>query len=158
MIAGPGAACASALLLGLAVPGMALAACLELASHPDGATLQRIALTAPAPDFTITYVHSVTRTPVEERYRVDGATLVETQMSFSQHGPGLPTAADPGSAMRVVDGRFVVTMARNFDTIVMRVHAEQLPQLHASGRAVDLAAWGNRAVALRAVAGACNTP
>jgi hypothetical protein len=157
-MAGPGAACASALLLGLAVPGMALAACLELASHPDGATLQRIALPAQAPDFAITYVHSVTRTPVEERYRVDGATLVETQMSFSQHGPGLPTAADAGSAMRTVDGRLVVTMARNFDTIVMRVHADQLPQLHASNRAVDLAAWGNRALALRAVAGACTTP
>ena len=158
MIGGPGAARASALLLGLAAPGLAFAACLELASHPDGAALERIALPASAPDFTLTYVHSVTRTPVEERYRVDGATLVETQMSFSQHGPGLPTAADAGSTMRTVDGRFVVTMARGFEAIVMRVHADQAPELHASGRAINLAAWGNRALALRAVAGACNTP
>jgi len=158
VIGRPGAACASALLLGLAAPGPAFAACLELTSHPDTTALVRIALPASAPDFTITYVHSVTRTPVEEGYRVDGATLVETGMTFSQHGPGLPTAADAGGTMRTVDGRVVVTMARSFDAIVMRVHAEQSPQLHASGRAVDLAAWGNRALALRAVAGACNTP
>ncbi len=156
MISGPGAARASVLLLGLALPGIAFAACLELASHPDGFPLERVAL--PAPDFAITYLHSVTRTPVEERYRTDGATLVETQMTFSQHGPGLPTAADPGGTMLTVDGRVVVTMARSFDAIVMRVHADQSPQLHASGRAIDLAAWGNRALALRAVAGACATP
>lgn len=157
MISGPGAACASALLLGLA-PGIALAACLELASHPDGATLERIVLPAPAPDFAITSIHSVTRTPVEERYRVDGATIIETRMTFSQHGPGLPTAADAGSTMQTVDGRFVVTMARTFDAIVMRVHAAQSPQLHAAGGATDLARWGNRALVLRAAAGACGAP
>ncbi len=156
MICGPGAARAGALLLGLVLPGMAIAACLELASHPDGAVLHRIEIAAPAPDFSITYMHSVTRTPVEERYRLDGAAIVETQMTFSQHGPGLPTAADAGSAMRVVDGRFVVTMARHFDTIVMRVHADQTPQLFAAGRATDLAAWGNRALMLRAAAGVCS--
>jgi hypothetical protein len=158
VIGGPGAACASALLLGLALPGVALAACLELASHPDGATLERMALPAPAPEFTITYIHSVTRTPVEERYRVDGAGLVETQMTFSQHGPGLPTAADAGSTMQTVDGHIVVTMARSFDEIVMRVHADQSPQLHAAGRTTQLAAWGNRGLVLRAVAGTCVAP
>jgi len=137
---------------------MALAACLELASHPDGAALLQMALASPAPDFAITYMHSVTRTPVEERYRVDGATIIETQMTFSQHGPGLPTAADAGSTMRTVDGRMVVTMARSFDAIVMRVHADQSPQLHVVGRATDLAAWGNRALLLRAVPGACSAP
>jgi hypothetical protein len=40
----------------------------------------------------------------------------------------------------------------------MRVHVDQVTELHASGRAINLAAWGNRALALRAVAGACNTP
>ena len=158
MIGGPGAACASALLLGLALPGIALAACLKLASHPDGATLERMALPASAPDFTITYIHSVTRTPVEERYRVDGATIVETQMSFSQHGPGLPTAADAGSTMQTVDGRFVVTMARSFDEIVMRVHADQSPQLQAAGRTTNLAQWGNRALVLHAANGGCDAP
>jgi hypothetical protein len=158
VIAGPGAACASALLLGLALPGIAHAACLELASHPDGATLERIALPAPVPEFAVSYIHSVTRTPVEERYRVDGGTIVETQITFSQHGPGLPTAADAGSTMQVVDGRIVVTMARSFDAIVMRVHADQSPQLLAAGRSTNLAQWGNRALLLRAVAGACSAP
>ncbi|MEO6565580.1 MAG: DUF1850 domain-containing protein [Casimicrobiaceae bacterium] len=151
----PGAARVGALLLGLAVPVVAGAACIELASHPDGATLAHVAVATAAPEFTITYMHSVTRTPVEERFAIDGTTLVETQMSFALHGPGLPTAADPGGTMTIVDGRHLVSMARRYDTFVMRVHADQLPQLHVAGQVLRLTAWGNRALSLRAVAGTC---
>ena len=156
MITGPEAARTCALLLGLVVQGCTHAACLLLAAHPDGAVLTRIAVASNAPEFAITYMHSVTRTPVEERYRIDGSTIVETQMTFIQHGPGLPTAADAGGSMSVVDGRNVVTMARRFDTVVMRVHADQSPQLHIAANATNLTAWGNRALALHAIAGPCS--
>ncbi len=154
-MAWPGAARIGALVLGLALPGVASAACLELASHPDGAALARVAVAAALPEFAITYTHSVTRTPVEERFAIEGTTLVETQMTFLLHGPGLPTAADAGGSMAIVDGRHVVAMARRFDAFVMRVHADQSPQLHVDGVAQDLTAWGNRALSLRAVAGTC---
>ena len=148
----------------LLVPGLAFAgvgaadaACLTLASHPDGAPLAQLLAGGPAPSFTIGYVHSVTRTPVEERYRVDGATIVETEIRFEQHGPGLPTEADAGGSWRREGARYVVTMDRRFASIAMRVHADQSPRLAVAGdpRAVDLAQWGNRALALSAREGAC---
>lgn len=148
----------------LLVPGFAFAAvggvdaaCLTLASHPDGAPLAQVLAGGPAPSFTIGYLHSVTRTPVEERYRVDGATIVETEIRFEQHGPGLPTEADAGGSWRREGARYVVTMDRRFASIAMRVHADQSPRLAVAGdpRAVDLAQWGNRALALSAREGAC---
>ena len=87
----------------LLVPGIALAAgahaaCLTLASNPDGKPLGQVQAADASPAFAIRYLHSVTRTPVEERYRLDEASIVQTEIRFSQHGPGLPTAADDGLA------------------------------------------------------------
>jgi hypothetical protein len=144
-----------ALLPGLVAAANGDAACLLLASHPDGAPLARIALPDADPVFAVTYVHSVTRTPVVERYRAEGDAIVETEIRFVQHGPGLPTEADAGGAFVLRDGEFVVTMQRRFPVIVMRVHADQAPRIAAGGRSADLAAWGNRALAVRSSADAC---
>lgn len=128
------------------VPAIAQAACLAIAAHPDGAALDTIEAAA----FDVRYLHSVTRTPVVERYRIDGRVLRETSMQFREHGPGLPTEADPGQSFTRTRDGFVVTTDRAFDTIVMRVHADQSPRLVAGGASVDLARWGNRAIVLRA--------
>jgi hypothetical protein len=123
--------------------------CLVLASHPDGKPLAQFE--APRGTFAIGYVHSVTRTPVDERYRVERGTIVQTR--------GLPTEADAGGTWTREGGAYVVTMERRLDTIAMRVHADQKPQLVVDGdpRVVNLAQWGNRSVALSARAGACLT-
>lgn len=143
--------------LAFAGVGMVDAACLTLASHPEGAPLARVLATGAPPSFTIAYVHSVTRTPVEERYRIDGATIVETEIRFEQHGPGLPTESDAGGTWRRDGATWVVTMDRRFATIAMRVHADQSPRLSVAGdpRPVNLAQWGNRALALSAREGPC---
>ena len=144
-------------LFGASVGASAHAACLALASHPDGKPLARFEAPGAQPAFTIRYIHSVTRTPVEERYRIDGASIEETEIRFSQHGPGLPTEADADGAWRREGDTFVVTMHRHFDAIAMRVHADQSPRLAVDGdpRPVDLAQWGNRALALAVRPGAC---
>ena len=128
-----------------------------LASHPDGKPLAQVE--APRGTFSIAYVHSVTRTPVDERYRVERGVIVQTRLRFEQHGPGLPTEADAGGTWTREGGAYVVTMQRVLDRIAMRVHADQKPRLAVDGdpRAVDLAQWGNRAIALSARAGACLT-
>ena len=148
----------------LLVPGIALAAgahaaCLTLASHPDGRPLGQVEAPGASPAFAIRYLHSVTRTPVEERYRIDGASIEETEIRFTQHGPGLPTEADADGAWRRDGDTFVVTMHRRFEAIAMRVHADQSPRLSVEGdpRRVDLAQWGNRSLALAARPGACLT-
>lgn len=154
MIGRPAAALLAALAPGLAAAAVD-SACLSLSANPDGATLVRFGLPAGEPAFTIAYVHSVTRTPVVESYRVEGDAIVQTQIRFAQHGPGLPTQADPGGTFERRDGQFVVTMARRLPVIVMRVHAEQRPRLAAGAVTVDLAEWGNRSIALRATDAPC---
>lgn len=146
------------MLAALLFPSLANAACLTLSSYPDGAQLSRLALPAGEAPFTITYVHSVTRTPVEEHYRVSGSEIIESEIRFEQHGPGLPTEADPGGTFMRSDGRFVVTMDRHFARIVMQVHADQVPRLNTGTRSIDLAHWGNRALTLGVIAGICGEP
>ncbi|MET0346705.1 MAG: DUF1850 domain-containing protein [Casimicrobiaceae bacterium] len=135
----------------------AQAACVILAP-PDGAPLARIGVDERDPTFRLTYIHSVTRTPVDEVYRVEGLRIVETEIRFDQHGPGLPTAPDAGGTFEHRDGKFVARVNRTFDTIVMRVHADQQPALIAGAQSLDLARWGNRALALTAHAGTCAAP
>ena len=139
-------------------PGWAQGACLALTSHPDGARLSVLELPEDNTTFTISYVHSVTRTPVLERYSVAGREIVETEIDFEQHGPGLPTEADAGGTFSRSNGRFIVTMDRHFPAIVMQVHPDQLPRLVAGTRSLDLAQWGNRALTLGVVSGPCAGP
>jgi len=141
-----------ALVVAAGACGAIAAPCVAIDSAPDGVRLTTIALDPSSPLFAVTYVHSVTLTPVDETYRVDGAALEQTGIVFSEHGPGLPTQPDAGQRWSDVDGRFHVTLARHFDTIRMRVHRDQSPRLMASGRTLDLWQWGNRAIALHATA------
>ena len=154
----PAAARMVALLAGLALLPAARAACLVVAAHPDGPSLARVAIAASDPTFTLTYVHSVTRTPVRESYRIDGDSIVQTEIRFEQHGPGLPTEADEGGRFEQRNGQFIVTMHRRFASFAMRVHADQQWRLVAAGQRIDLATWGNRALVLHAQAGACPEP
>ncbi|MFO1316788.1 MAG: DUF1850 domain-containing protein [Burkholderiales bacterium] len=154
----PGTALLAALVPGLAAAAGGDGACLALAAQPEGRVIAQLGVPAADPAFTVTYVHSVTRTPVVERYVVDGGTIVQTEIRFAQHGPGLPTQPDAGGTFERRDGQFVMTMARRFPVVVMRVHADQQPRLAAGGTTTDLAAWGNRALALRAAPGPCPAP
>ncbi|HEX4885109.1 MAG TPA: DUF1850 domain-containing protein [Casimicrobiaceae bacterium] len=129
------------------------AACVTVAAV-NGATLGAWPVARDAV-LVLRYRHSVTLTPVEERYRVDGATLVQTELRFEEHGPGLATEADAGGSWSREGGQFVLRFERRFDEIVARVDAAQQPRLDIGGVAIDLAQWGRRAVRLAAHAGRC---
>ena len=144
------AALVAAAMLACAAPAAALApdTCLVVSAPPQNEPLALVRLDPANPVFTITYVHSVTRTPVEEIYRVDDEGLTETSIAFTEHGPGLPTEGAPGETWTRRDGRFVVTMERRFTGIRMRVSSEQQPALLSAGKSYALAQWGNRSLAL----------
>jgi len=137
---------------------LAHAACVALASGRGGAPLALVALDARGSVFRIHYIHSVTRTPVEERYVVEGDRIVQTEIRFEQHGPGLPTAPDEGGTFEQRDGTFIVRGRRTFDRIVMRVEPAQRPALTTAAQTLDLARWGRGALALTASAADCDAP
>ena len=120
--------------------------CLAVATLPDEHPVALVTLQDPPATFSVSYLHSVTRTLVDERYVVENGALVQTEMRFEQHGPGLPTEADPGGSFTTEGGRFVSRMSRRFDGIRMRVHRDQHPTLSSRGGRVDLARWGDRAL------------
>jgi hypothetical protein len=155
MSPGPGYALCAALLAGPLTAGIVEAACLAITANPGGERFLALPLPSDVPAFTLTYVHSVTRTPVEERYRVEGDAIVETEIRFEQHGPGLPTEPDAGGQWRRSDGKYVVTTSRRFTRVVMRIDAATRPTLVTPARTVNLAQWGNRALALEAEPGPC---
>jgi hypothetical protein len=134
------------------------AGCIVLTSHPDDRPVASMPLPPDGAEFTIAYVHSVTRTPVTERYRIAGTEIVETELFFEQYGPGLPTEADAGGSFTRRDGGFVVTMDRHFPGIVMRVHEDQSPRLESGIQSLDLAQWGNRSLTLGVTDGRCAGP
>jgi|AntRauTorcE11897_2_1112592.scaffolds.fasta_scaffold04451_3 hypothetical protein len=65
---------------------------------------------------TLTYTHSVEKTPVQDQYTVDGATLDNTRMRFKSYGWGLPATAN----VTLQDGWFVYDPDRRYDAITIQ--------------------------------------
>lgn len=100
-------------------------------------------------DFALVYLHSVTLTPVESRYRLGADGFRQVAELFAQHGPGL--AAEPVAReqrWRVVDGRFRVGMDRELPRIRLRVDPDYRNRLLTADRKIDLTQWGRRALEL----------
>lgn len=144
-------------LAACAVAAPAAGSCVTVTAA-DGALLAALPLAAVDGVFALRYVHSVTRTPVEERYRVDGGAITQTELRFAEHGPGLPTVAAAGEVWSREGYQFVVRMTRPLDGIRARVDPAQSPRLDSGGAAVDLAQWGARPIVLAVLPGACPAP
>lgn len=102
-------------------------------------------------DFALVYLHSVTLTPVESRYRLSADGFRQVAELFAQHGPGL--AAEPvagGQTWGVEDGRFRVGLDRELPRIRLRVDPDYRNRLVTSDREIDLTQWGRRVLELRA--------
>lgn len=102
-------------------------------------------------DFALTYLHSVTLTPVESRYRLEADGFRQVAELFAQHGPGL--AAEPvtgGQPWRIEDGRFRVGLDRELPRIRLRVDPDYRNRLVTADREIDLTQWGRRAIELLA--------
>jgi hypothetical protein len=133
----------------------AVASCVTVHAA-DGALLGAYPVGPLDTSVALSYVHSVTRTPVHERYRLDGTTFVQTELRFQDHGPGLPAQPAAGESFAQEGDAFVLRMARPVDGIRARVDAAQSPRLAVGGTDVDLAQWGSRAIRLAALPGPCS--
>lgn len=128
---------------------------MTVSAGPGGERLAAWPVPPDDPTLRLRYRHSVTLSPVEERYEVAAGTLIQTQLRFSEHGPGLPTQADAGQSWTMEGGEFVLRLARPFDGITARVDPAQAPTISIGGRTIDLAQWGRRRIHLAARPGRC---
>lgn len=71
--------------------------------------------------FTHEYVHSIHKTPVQEFFRVhpESGMLVLYRLEYDSYGVGMPS--DGGDAFRLENGKFIVDLHREFDSLPMRV-------------------------------------
>lgn len=143
-----------AVVAALVAAGLAAACALELRAFPDGELLARIPL-AHDNRFALRYMHSVTLRPIESRYQVNAQTAAIVQVAelFDQHGPGMATDLAPGERLDTVrdaDGvRFVMTMARPIERLVVRVQRLPGQTLVTQGRSLELIRFGERALELK---------
>ena len=125
---------------------------LAVVGYPDGTELTRVAL-APGGTFSLSFLHSVTRRTVIDRYVVEGDRIVQTAEEFDDHGPGLPSSAEAGVTWERRDGVFIVSMRRDISRLIVRGHVDYANTLHGAA-ILDLTQWGRRAVEI--VAAGCD--
>ncbi|WP_255194832.1 DUF1850 domain-containing protein [Halorarius litoreus] len=99
-------------------------------------------LTVPVEDgstVTLTYTHSVEKTPVEDVYTVDGTRLDNSLMRFESYGWGLPARED----VRLEDGWFVFDPDRTYDEFYVKPGRIAGHTLTVDGETYDLVELSN---------------
>jgi len=142
------------LLAGLGVAAAARAGAAACTLHVEPVRGAGVTLDVPLPpphEFTLSYLHSVTRTWVHETLKADGRGLVQQRIAWSVPGPGLPTEALPGERHeRTADGFVIDGMQRRVGRLAMRVDPQQQQTLEVAGHRHALASGGPAALVLDA--------
>lgn len=114
-----------------------------------GAELARLPL-GPDGSFELSFIHSVSKTPVRDLYRLENGEILQTGEIFMAHGAGLPSIANDMDATgwRHEDGRFILDMHRLTGPIPLRIQAQFKNTLHIAGTDLPLADLGVPALTL----------
>jgi len=100
--------------------------------------------------FSLSFLHSVSLTPVVDRYEIRPTGIHQTAEIFEAHGAGLPSfAGDVGeTGWHSEDGKFVLEMDRQFHRIQLRIQREYLNALLIGNRNIVLADFGAGAIGI----------
>ncbi|WP_010138118.1 DUF1850 domain-containing protein [Oceanicola sp. S124] len=129
-----------------AAPGAAL--CLS-ETRGGQALVKRVPL-GPDATFELSFIHSVSRTPVTDTYRIEDGRILQTSEIFMAHGAGLPSIANDMDATgwRHENGHFILDMNRYTGPIPLRIQAQFKNTLHVAGTELPLATLGHSALTL----------
>ncbi|MCX7568236.1 DUF1850 domain-containing protein [Sulfitobacter sp. F26169L] len=122
-----------------------------LKSHPDNRMIGLYPLTADG-TFALEFIHSVSRTPVVDTYRIDANRIVQTSEIFLAHGAGLPSMGDEVDATgwRHENGRFILDLDRPIGTMIVRIQPEYKNTLHLADESIPLASLGQSVLRITA--------
>ncbi|SEB57410.1 protein of unknown function [Nitratireductor aquibiodomus] len=99
---------------------------LDLVRPRSGALLMQVPLDADDPRFSLSYTHSVFRTPVESRYRIVAGAIVQDAEVYTDPGYGMESATDdPAQHLEKIDGHLQLALERRIDNLVVRVQVAQ---------------------------------
>lgn len=139
----------SLLLSVIAYSAMTLAAqgaALELEESRTG--VQRECVTLKENSFTLSFIHSVSVTPVEDIYQISkGADgdyqILQTEERFLDHGQGLPSMNGEPDAHKFEyrDDKFVLYMNRPIGDLIVRLDSRFKNRLHTGMDVINLNQW-----------------
>lgn len=95
--------------------------------------------------FALGFMHSVSRTPVVDEYRVQDGAIRQRAQHFAAHGPGMTaTPAEVGDAggWTMDEAGMRIELDRPIEELVIRVDPDYGNHVVAGGVRVDLTRWG----------------
>ena len=126
--------------------------CLTISRFPSQVTLGNYRLPEDG-GFSLSFIHSVSRTPVRDDYQAIDWRIIQTAETFQAHGAGLPSGVDEPDATgwEHSDGRFVIRMQRHIPRLVVRTDRNYRNRLHIDGQEINLNDWDDQAFELAIV-------
>lgn len=103
--------------------------CLQISRFYTQETLGWWAL-GDSPVFALSFIHSVSETPVVDFYRLEGHQIIQTAERFEHHGAGLPSHISEGNEWQHRDGYFWLSMQRPIAQLVVRTDSSYRNRLH----------------------------
>jgi hypothetical protein len=100
--------------------------------------------------FSLSFVHSVSLTPVRDDYRIEADAIVQVAETFQTHEAGLPSLEQESDALgwEWQQGQFRLHMRRQIPHLVMRTDRNYRNRLHIGCRIVNLNQWDDQALEL----------
>jgi hypothetical protein len=100
--------------------------------------------------FSLTFIHSVSKTPVTDVYDIRGDKIIQTKEIFRAHGAGLPSSpAEPGGLFwEKTENEFILHMERPIPKLVVRTDSLYENRLVLPSGVVNLNQWDDQALLL----------
>lgn len=123
---------------------------LVISQFPEQRELGRYPL-GPAKTFSLTFIHSVSKTQVMDVYEVRSGRIVQTKELFETHGAGLPSGPDePGGLFwEKIGNQFVLHMERPIPCLVVRTDKNYQNRLKLPGETINLNLWEDQALLIQ---------
>lgn len=144
----------AAIALGVAAPAFAVGLAIEDHRTGERFDCQRLS----GQRFSVTFMHSVSRTPVEDVYSLQDQAeappaIIQTAEYFTTHGQGLPSMEGEPQLHGLDRTRtgFVAHMTRPIPALIIRAREEFGNTLRMGDHRVDLTQWPDRPLQIRPV-------
>lgn len=120
---------------------------LIISEFPEQQELGRYIL-GPDKTFTLSFIHSVSKTRVTDVYEVQACKIVQTKELFKAHGAGLPSSPDePGGLLwEKTKDQFILHMKRPISKLVVRTDKNYQNRLILNSLTIDLNQWKDQAL------------
>lgn len=148
--------------LGAGFLAIMLAACSLISTVPDAPqrnmvirqypSHQKIAqyLVRDSEEFALSFIHSVSKTPVRDEYVIIGTKIIQVTEIFEAHGAGLPSdTLDAGAVgWEHRNGQFILRLQRPIPRLIVQTDKNYLNHLHLGELDIDLNQWENQPLEL----------